>query len=69
MTVVTGWFCGARQGGVPEVPQLPPQVVHALKVNVAMTSKVRRAFAWVGVWGPLPPVARSLWRRARAARR
>ncbi len=41
MTVVTGWFVGQRTAGLPDPAALPAHVVHALKVNIAMTSKVR----------------------------
>jgi len=39
MTVVTGWFCGARAEEVPEAKQLPQAVADLLTVNMAMNSK------------------------------
>jgi hypothetical protein len=46
MTVVRGWFGGQTFPELPTTEQLSADLVHALKVNVAMTSKVR-ALLWL----------------------
>lgn len=39
MTVVEGWFAGKVHQSVPEVDDLPPNVVEVLKINMAVNSK------------------------------
>ena len=43
MAIVSGWFAGQLWEAVPDLAEIPEVLQHALQVNIALNSKVRRA--------------------------